>query len=32
MPLVGGDPFGAAFFERYQDWQQRHGGPLRRES
>lgn len=29
MQLVGDDPFGAAFFERYQDWQQRHGGPLR---
>jgi peroxiredoxin len=29
MQLVGQDPFGAAFFERYQDWQQRHGGPLR---
>jgi peroxiredoxin len=29
MQLLGGDPFGAAFFERYQEWQQRHGGPLR---
>lgn len=28
MQLVGDDPFGAAFFERYRDWQQRHGGPL----
>lgn len=28
MRLVGDDPFGAAFFERYLDWQQRHGGPL----
>jgi len=28
MKLVGDDPFGAEFFERYLDWQQRHGGPL----
>ena len=28
MKLVGDDPFGAAFFDRYTDWQQRHGGPL----
>ena len=28
MQLVGGDPFGADFFERYRGWQQRHGGPL----
>jgi peroxiredoxin len=28
MQLVGGDPFGAEFFERYTEWQQRHGGPL----
>lgn len=28
MQLVGDDPFGAAFFERYTEWQQRHGGPL----
>jgi len=28
MKLVGDDPFGADFFERYTDWQQRHGGPL----
>jgi peroxiredoxin len=28
MQLVGDDPFGAAFFERYVEWQQRHGGPL----
>lgn len=28
MQLVGGDPFGAEFFERYTDWQQRNGGPL----
>jgi peroxiredoxin len=26
MALVGDDPFGAAFFERYTDWQQRMGG------
>jgi peroxiredoxin len=28
MQLVGDDPFGAEFFERYTEWQQRHGGPL----
>ena len=28
MKLVGDDPFGAAFFDRYTDYQQRHGGPL----
>jgi hypothetical protein len=28
MQLVGDDPFGAEFFDRYTDWQQRHGGPL----
>lgn len=28
MKLVGDDPFGAEFFDRYLDWQQRHGGPL----
>jgi len=28
MKLVGDDPFGAEFFERYTEWQQRHGGPL----
>ncbi|MHB1137860.1 MAG: redoxin domain-containing protein [Microthrixaceae bacterium] len=28
MQLVGQDPFGSEFFERYTDWQQRHGGPL----
>lgn len=26
MALVGDDPFGAEFFERYTDWQQRMGG------
>lgn len=26
MQLVGDDPFGAEFFERYTDWQQRMGG------
>lgn len=28
MQLIGGDPFGAEFFDRYTDWQQRFGGPL----
>lgn len=28
MKLVGEDPFGAEFFDRYTEWQQRHGGPL----
>lgn len=28
MKLVGDDPFGADFFDRYTEWQQRHGGPL----
>ena len=28
MKLVGDDPFGAEFFDRYTDWQQRYGGPL----
>ncbi len=28
MKLVGEDPFGADFFDRYTEWQQRHGGPL----
>lgn len=28
MHLVGDDPFGAEFFDRYTEWQQRHGGPL----
>ena len=28
MLLTGDDPFGAAFFDRYVDWQSRHGGPL----
>jgi peroxiredoxin len=28
MKLVGGDPFGEAFLERYAEWRQRHGGPL----
>ena len=28
MQLVGDDPFGAEFFDRYTEWQQRHGGPL----
>jgi len=28
MKLTGDDPFGADFFERYTDYQQRHGGPL----
>ena len=28
MQLVGEDPFGEAFLERYADWQTRHGGPL----
>ncbi len=30
MPLTGADPFGDEFFQRYTDWQQRHGGPLQR--
>ena len=29
MQLVGDDPFGAEFFDRYTEWQQRHGGPLK---
>jgi thiol-disulfide isomerase/thioredoxin len=28
MKLIGEDPFGAEFFDRYTEWQQRHGGPL----
>ncbi len=28
MKLVGDDPFGQAFLDRYAEWQQRHGGPL----
>jgi len=28
MQLVGEDPFGEAFLERYADWRTRHGGPL----
>jgi hypothetical protein len=28
MQLVGQDPFGEAFLERYADWQTRHGGPV----
>ena len=28
MHLVGDDPFGAEFMDRYIEWQQRHGGPL----
>ncbi len=28
MKLTGEDPFGAEFFDRYTEWQQRHGGPL----
>lgn len=28
MKLMGDDPFGAEFFDRYVDWQSRHGGPL----
>ena len=30
MQLVGDDPFGAEFFERYTDWQQRLGGRYNR--
>lgn len=29
MQLVGDDPFGAEFFDRYTEWQQRYGGPLK---